>query len=237
MPTDRDMDMMDRERRLQEEEENKRLGDPSFKGNPNDRLISHELSTLRKLKTQEYKDSGTIDPLESRFNVLGSTKDISRIKNIPKSKNEKGKRESADPKTAGIGTNIGGIPNFKSRQSTNKMNFALKKKDDDKKQSGKGEKLDRMNAENYRTVYLRRQRLALQGGKNLTSDQAKQKAAAEKKQQEQETLLRVRARDLYDQILWWRTQYGMGVYENYYIGGELARLEQEINSIDARFWP
>ena len=239
MVNERETDLMDRTRR-QEEDAAKKMDDMK-PANPNDRLITRELSSLRKLKETQYRDTGHQNPLENnRFSVIGSTKDFSRIKNSKKAKEDKEKQEKIDALNAEKITGAASVPTFKSKKSTAAMQFALKKKEGDKKSTGKNDGFDRMNAENYRSVYLRRKRTqweATHVGGKMTPEQMKLKLAAEKREQERETFLRVRARDLLTEIYWWRSQYGMGVYENYYVSGQIAALEQEVNAIDVRYWP
>lgn len=91
----------------------------------------------------------------------------------------------------------------------------------------------------YRAAYAKRQR-ELEDAKherNLTPEQKLKKIYEQKKIEREETNNRVRAKDLMDQKIWWQQQLGTGFYDDNYIYGIIAGLDQELGAIDVRFWP
>lgn len=105
---------------------------------------------------------------------------------------------------------------------------------------GKGAKPKKADAtEQYRRDYVKRQR-ALEDerlGKNLTPEQRNALIAAEKKIEKEETSKRVMAKEFFNQIIWWKQQYGMGTYTDQYINGIIYDLQSQLGAIDARYWP
>lgn len=69
-----------------------------------------------------------------------------------------------------------------------------------------------------------------------------QQAEIAKKQAEKEELnrketgLRIRARELQNQISWWNAQRGTGQYDDTYIDSMLNQFKSELNTIDSRYW-
>ncbi|MDD3182396.1 MAG: hypothetical protein PHD48_06305 [Alphaproteobacteria bacterium] len=96
---------------------------------------------------------------------------------------------------------------------------------------------ERVTSENYTKIYLQRQREQEKLACEQKSMQSRMAHPAAQKQRDEETTLRVRARDLIAQIQWWRSQFGLTDHEPHYISGMISSLEQELHAIDPRYWP
>ena len=209
-------------------------------------LLPYELAQQRKPDNISRFDFSTRGTNESgRFSIIQATTRHSsaatstlgqkvaadaKAKTDAKAKAEEFKKTMTPPAT----TKKAGSSTF-SKQSTAQMAFKSKK-DDGKSEVGKKKE---MTADNYRREYLKRkrEREAILLGKNLTPKQQQEKLLKERKILEEETFLRVRARELMDQIFMWKREYGMGNHEATYIAGQIVELERQLNIIDPRYWP
>lgn len=93
-----------------------------------------------------------------------------------------------------------------------------------------------ITSDNYRHMYLESQREA--AAERLQTNDKKQaekdaRAQAEKQKQDEQ---RYRARDLQDQLSFWRQQIGQGLYDEGTVNGMIAQLESELNAIPPHLW-
>jgi len=177
-----------------------------------DRSTNQDLIPQRtRQNTLDQFDFSSKEPPESgRFSVLqASPHDTEKVSELVGARKFAAKRSTAELKNTG--------KNMAAQSDTVSTN--------------------RITGENYLKEYEKKQRQTPPEPSALTQKEIEEKRQQEKKKIEAETLLRVRARDISDQIHMWRREFGLGNYEATHINGMLAQLEQELNGIDARYWP
>lgn len=209
-------------------------------------LLPRELSQARKPENISRFDAGTSSESEAgRFSIINATTRHTAaatqtlgMKAAADAKAKSGANaKTEDSKNASI-SKAGGKSSSSSsftKQSTAQMAFKTKK--DTAKADGTAQK--GMTADNYRKEYLRKKKeredIAL--GKKLTPKEKLELILKERKKLEEETFLRVKARELMNLIIMWRQEFGMGNHEASYIAGQIVELERQLNLIDPRYWP
>jgi hypothetical protein len=86
--------------------------------------------------------------------------------------------------------------------------------------------------EDYTKSYQRR---VLEQQK-VAQSSAPEAAPTAKEQSNREAVLRNEARDLGDQIRYWKNQEGSGNYDSTTISGNISSLESRLNGIDGKYW-
>lgn len=203
--------------RIQEQEDARRAKMIQAPRDPNRDLLPHETDKTRQSHgTSSYNAPSTrLDGEDRGFSVIMNTKS-------PTKPFEKGR--------TGASTSSGGQ---RTSRSTSEMRFPL---------SGSGGSRssafdEDMNSDNYQKLYERRQRELAAQKQEEAARERKQREAQGKKKADQETALRLRARQLFDEIQFWRGQYAMGLHDPTYINAMIATLQTEMNGIDPRYWP
>lgn len=183
------------------------------KQDPNEKLISKELSRTQGERFDRYHDTGHSDPTsDDRYTVMPSTGDHTHT--------QKG------------GTQANGMPSLRSTRPTTSLKLPTNASKPTSSSGSRG-----MTTENYCKVYQQRQREQERLAQARKSMQSHNVSTASRKQNEEETNLRVRARSLIDQIQWWRGQFGQTEHEPHMITGMISSLEAQLHAIDPRYWP
>ena len=206
------------------------MSDKTLPGNAS--LMPTELSEIRKPEKIRAFDYGAREEEETgRFSILHAS-------TPPKSaKQENAKGPSTSKTNAKDPQKMGGKPTAGTTKKSTAQLSGSAKMAAAKKASG-ATASSSSSAKNYRAEYLKRkrEREEFELAKRPTLKQQQEKLAEQRRLQEQETLTRVRARELMEQIRFWRQKFGTGEYESNHIRGVIASLEQELNGIDARYW-
>lgn len=99
-----------------------------------------------------------------------------------------------------------------------------------------------VSGDNYLKAYLD-ERAKQDDARAAAQKQAADKARTESEQQMKDAMAkrqiddyRMRARELQNQIQWWRQQEGMGTHDAATIQGQISNLEWQLNAIPREYW-
>lgn len=119
------------------------------------------------------------------------------------------------------------IPSNSIQDDTLKHQFS-ERAGDSEKASPQSSSTTRVSASNYQQLYLEN----IEKQKVHKPDDAKKKANNE----QQAADMRFRARELQNQIFWWKSQQGQGQYDDTTITTTIDALQNELNGIPPSFW-
>ena len=127
--------------------------------------------------------------------------------------------KSAKPSSGAVSTTVGASASLPGKAPTSSL--------------GKTGGAAKVSGDNYRAEYMRKQREneSVATGKSLTKEQAMSRTD----QQNREVAERSRARDLSDQLQYWKNQQFSNEHDQGAVTGNIAQIEQQLNSIDQKF--
>lgn len=197
---------------------------PEHKQDTNECLISKDSRGFDAAKFERRHDTGHSDPTIDRYSVLPST--------VVYTHAQKKRPTKGTQRLPTSGNQSDGMPSLRSSRSTTSLKYHVKDGTSASTADSRG-----MTTENYCKVYQQRQRTRERLAQARKTMHSCDSTLITRNQKEEETNLRVQARFLSDQIRWWQGQFGHNDHEPHYISGMISSLEQQLNAIDARYWP